>query len=124
MRKILVTLFAILSTFLISNFLFEKINLYYELWWLDIPMHIFGGFLFALLFIYFSIYKKSSSKYLSINYKNILLFVLFIGVIWEVYEYLHDIMRDQVWRGWTDTIKDLCNDMFGASIAYIIKRKK
>jgi hypothetical protein len=124
MYKILFTLFAILLTFLVSDLLFEKANLYYELRWLDIPMHMLGGFLFASLFIYFSLYKKSNNKYLKINYKNIIIFVLFVGVVWEVYEYIHDIIRQVEWRGVGDTSKDLVNDIIGASIAFLLNKNK
>jgi hypothetical protein len=124
MYKILFTLFAILLTFLVSDLLFEKANLYYELRWLDIPMHMLGAFLFASLFIYFSLYKKSNNKYLKINYKNIIIFVLFVGVVWEVYEYIHDIIRQVEWRGVGDTSKDLVNDIIGASIAFLLNKNK
>lgn len=86
--------------------------------WLDIPMHIWGGFLFGSLFIFCSDFKNSKSSWVLI-----LLFVFIIGFVWEVYEYIHDIYYVVQWGGWLDTIKDLCDDLIGGAIAYFLFAK-
>jgi hypothetical protein len=50
----LVTLFAI------SRYLFEPMYLYYELPWLDIPMHVLGGFGVASLAIALLLLRKKT----------------------------------------------------------------
>ncbi len=118
MRNIIFTLLAIICTFSISQFVFNPLNLYYEIWWLDIPMHILGGALFALLFVNLSTYFK-----LKLEVKSLLIFVFFVGLVWEVYEYSMYVYFNYDWGGMYDSIKDLFDDMLGASIALYINNK-
>ncbi len=108
----------LLAEFLISWFVFEPLHLYYEIWWLDIPMHIFGGFGVAWFFIsLFTVLKKSHAL------RVILFCTLLIAVSWEIFERILDIFAIRAWNGWVDTIKDLIDGMIGALIAYKIFSK-
>lgn len=94
-------------------------HLYYELRWLDIPMHIMGGFGVASL----------ASALLSHTKKPISFWKLFIvytvaALSWELYEYAHDIVTYSDWNGWFDTVKDFIDGCIGMSIAYLFIRKK
>lgn len=116
MKRILGVLSLLLLTFIISRFIFEPANFFYEFPWLDIPMHILGGYLIGILLVSLSIYNKTF-----IN-KQFFFWVLFIVMVaWEVYEYkrgavLYDKLFDYV-----DTLKDVVFGYLGAYIAY--KRK-
>jgi hypothetical protein len=44
MKQIMLSALYLLTLFSISEFIFNPTYLYYEIVWLDIPMHIFGGF--------------------------------------------------------------------------------
>ena len=126
MRNILFTLLAIAATFSVSQWVFNPLRLYYEIWWLDIPMHILGGFLFSLLFLSFLEYFSSNGKVNSKIQKNkkvLLLFVFFIGLVWEIYEYSMYVYFNYDWGGIYDTIKDLCDDMLGALIGLYLYNK-
>lgn len=104
------------SAFLMFHFfVLIKYDFYYIVPWIDIPMHIFGGFLIGLFFIIFN--KKE--KYIE-SFFYIFLAVISVGIIWEVYEYISDLTNIREWKGLVDTVKDLLNDVFGAFISYTL----
>lgn len=119
MKNIFLSAGFILVLFLISNYIFEPTYLYYEIWWLDIPMHILGGAGFSALFI--SILNYQNRK---ITFSKIIIAVMIIGVLWEIYEYSIHIFLGRDWNGMLDTIKDLFDDFLGASFAYYLSNKK
>jgi hypothetical protein len=117
LSKIFIILFCIFLTYIISEKVLLPFNFYLEYKWLDIPMHIIGAFLFTKLFL-----EIINSKY--INFKTVLFFILFIGIGWEVLEYIKDITNLKSFVGWTDTFKDIFNDVFGAYLAFALNKKK
>jgi hypothetical protein len=122
LNKIFLTICVGVSLFLISKFVFDPLNLFYEITWLDIPMHIFGGLLLAALYIYSSEYKNDSRKFKLPKIKNILFFVVLVSAFWEVYEYIMDLSSYRIWNGWLDTISDFINALAGACVAYLAHR--
>lgn len=118
MKPISFSLIFLFVLFAVSQFIFTPMYLYYEIWWLDIPMHILGGLGVAML-------AFSSLKYQNkeISFAKIILFVMIIGVLWEIYEYLMHIISLKDWNGILDTIKDLFDDFLGASLVYFYKIK-
>ncbi len=118
MKHIIISASYLIILFCLSKFVFDPSYLYYELWWLDIPMHIMGGFGVASLTGAILSYKGNS-----VSYKKLYLTYIMIAVTWEAYEYIHDVMFAQDWGGWVDTIKDLINGFIGMSIAYLFVRK-
>ena len=118
--KIVNIVFILMCIFL-AYYISEKIlipfNFYLEYKWLDVPMHILGSFLFTNLFI--NIIK---SKY--INFRNILIFILFIGISWELLEYIKDVINLNNFPGWLDTFKDLFDDVLGAYAAFRFYKNK
>jgi len=121
MFKIFLSSFLVLAIFCVSNFIFEPLKLYYILPYLDIPMHIFGGF--AIGFMVISILEHFSNLNIKVTLLNILIAVLFVGIIWEVYEYIYDILEIRMWGGMSDTIKDLFDDLIGAAISFKLCQK-
>ena len=111
------TLF-LLFQYLISEYVFERLNLYYELPWLDIPMHLVGGFGVAWFSI--SLYKVLRKSY---TLKNILVATLSVAVTWEVFEFTLDVLSVRVWTGWLDTTTDVLNGIIGALVAYKVFSK-
>jgi hypothetical protein len=118
MYKILFATLLILGIFSLSHFVFEPMDLYFILPNLDIPMHILGGFAFGLFFI--SIFEYRSYKFTLLN---IMLLVLFVGIVWEVYEWVSDIINLRTYGGWVDTVKDIFDDMLGAYLSFKICQK-
>ena len=128
--KVVIILFLILATQLFSEMFLIPNDLYYIIPWLDIPMHILGGFLFGCLFMFFV--EMVSLDYVKINFLkrfepkllHLFYFILFVGVTWEIYEYMNDIVNYREWRGVLDSVKDLFDVCLGAFGAYYLLKNK
>lgn len=101
-------------------------TLYFTYKWLDIPMHLFGGFVVALLGVcLYILYKKKIDKVFF--WVLILLFVLVIGSFWEIFELSMSVMYHMQTMNLTniyDTISDLINDTIGGVAALYLSHKK
>jgi hypothetical protein len=103
----------LLSIFLVSQYVFNPLNLYFELPWLDIPMHIIGGFAVSLLLITgLPIIKKQPTLI------KVILGTLVVMILWEVYEFYLDVNDMRTWIGWQDTLSDVFNGFLGMFIGY------
>ncbi len=118
MKQIITSALYLLMIFALSHFIFEPANLYYELPWLDIPMHIMGGFGIASLVAAIATYNDKSVSYLMV-------FTTYTvaALLWETYEYSQGVVNYVTGNGWTDTIKDYIDGLIGASLAYFFIRK-
>lgn len=92
--------------------------MYYEIWWLDIPMHILGGVGVASL-----AYSVFSYKKIKTSYKNLIVAFLVIAFVWEVYEYILDKNIYDTVSDYLDTVWDTINGIIGVSIAYLFIKK-
>lgn len=99
-------------------FVFDPTHLYYELPWLDIPMHILGGFGVASFVAAFLSYNGKK-----VSYTKLFIAYGVVAVAWELYEYVHDLMLVREWNGWFDTIKDLTDGALGMSLFYWFNKK-
>lgn len=119
MKKIIYSLLYLAILFFVSRFIFDQSNLYYEIWWLDIPMHILGGLGVAALAVSILNYKN-----FEITFGRIVIAFFLVAIVWEIYEYICSSGGDYIWGGWFDTIKDMINGFLGASIVYLIYKKQ
>ncbi len=92
-------------------------HLYFQFWWLDIPMHMLGGLWIALFGL--SIYYRSSRFEGREHSKGFILvfsvaLTLSIGLFWEIYEFFVDHAVGDSGRELADTLADLVNDLIGA----------
>jgi hypothetical protein len=95
-------------------------HLLFYFWWLDIPMHILGGFWIALasLTAYFSLSPALEKDHSSVVVGSIALAAtLTIGIFWEVYEFGVQHAVGDFGIGLSDTLKDLVDDLIGAVLA-------
>lgn len=118
---------AILSLILLGIHWYADTNsLYFTYKWLDIPMHLFGGFVVALLGVcLLSFLHKKIEK--SIFFILVVLFVLVVGLSWEVFELFMNIVyhiRTIDLANIYDTIFDLINDVIGAVVVLYFAYKK
>ena len=118
MKHIISSTLYLIILLCLSKFIFDPTYLYYEIPWLDIPMHVMGGFGVASLVLAVSAYKKKKMTFVSV-----LLIYLFIAVGWEVYEFIQDTMNNVSWNGWEDTLSDIANGAIGSSVAYYLLKK-
>lgn len=102
----------------LSVFVFDPTHLYYELPWLDIPMHVLGGFGVVCLVFSIARYLKKS-----ISFKVVIFSYLIVAIGWELYELVHDIIRQTEWNDVTDTVADVINGALGGLVAYFFFKK-
>lgn len=119
MRQIIISGFFILALLCLSVFIFDPSNLYFEIPWLDIPMHMLGGFGVASFVIAVATYGKQK-----FSLAQVLVLYLCVAVTWELYEFIKDVIVHHVaWNGWHDTLWDITNGALGATVAFLIFKK-
>lgn len=118
MKHIIISSLYLIILFCLSKFVFEPSYLYYELSWLDIPMHIMGGFGVASLTGAILSYNG-----IKVSYAKLFLAYIFVALAWEAYEYVHNMLVMGEWSGWFDTVKDVLDGFIGMSVAYLFVRK-
>lgn len=104
----------------ISVTIFDRLHLYDEFIWLDIPMHFIGGFL-AFGFL------ESVLRYKKIKHDMLLTLAIFLiaASVWELNEYFVREVTERTWFGFFDTIKDYCMGAFGLFFGhYVLYTKK
>ncbi len=103
----------------LAHVLASYFSLYFIWRWYDIPMHILGGALIALIALWgwwlsgwFKIPR--TKKWL---WWGTLLSMLIVAVLWEVWEYVFGLTGNRnTTEQVIDTIKDLFDDIIGAVI--------
>lgn len=94
-------------------------HLFFYIWWLDIPMHLVGGFWVGLsILTYYFSYQHQFPKNDSVRFAVLLAVVGAFGVSlgWEVFEFTVDRLNGIVRFDLIDTISDICNGVIGASV--------
>ena len=119
-EKLLKYIIILMVLMFLANELTFKFHLQYSIWWLDIPLHFFGGVWVGLFFLYV-FYQKN---YLLKDVAGVLLCVLCIGIFWEVFEYIvfNRIGGDSF--NLTDTLSDIGFDILGGFCAILYLWKK
>ncbi len=130
-RKIVLKHLVILMFFMfIADILAGSFFWYYTIFWFDMIMHFLGGFWVGLFFIwFFSIVGLPAPKWVKdlnssrkLIFKTIL-FVLFIGISWEVFEIIVKNHIGQEPFSILDTTSDIFFDLSGgvSAILYFFK---
>ena len=112
-RRFLFASCAVLAILLAVDLAGLSYSLYWSIWWYDIPVHIIGGAGIALLAAWALALKGKQPSFFAC-----MLMVLIAGLGWEVFEAyfgLTEFPQDTI-----DTIKDLCDDVLGGSVAFIL----
>lgn len=102
-------------------------HLYFFIWWLDIPVHIFGGLwvgLLSLVLYYHSDYVPHKEHSVLLTIAIALSSALVIGLMWEIYEFVVDRAMEANEMQLGDALKDLCDDLLGGIIAAVIFIRK
>ncbi len=118
-HKIFIRAVFLLALVYFLNYLAEVFYLHWTTWWYDVMLHHLGGACAgtAFLYFYFDFLKLSRfEKVKAVGYT--FMFVLFIGVAWEIYELLHhDTSLSNGIYYYRDTISDLIADSVGGFFA-------
>lgn len=119
-KKLAKRLIYLIFFILVVNFLANKFYWYSAISYFDMFMHFLGGFWLGLFFLYLFPTKENYSIFIL----KMLLFILLIGVGWEVFEILvNDVLVKNPFN-YLDTISDIFFDLFGGVMAglYFFKR--
>ncbi len=110
--------FLMLFIFLANNVALE-LYWYYSIWYFDMLMHFLGGLWEGLFFIYVFYVRKQILTHLF----SIILFVLLIGILYEVFEFFLSVISHDPFSI-LDTTSDIFFDLLGGSFAilYFFKR--
>lgn len=118
-QKIIKKLATIIVFLAIISFLASKFYWYYAIWWLDIPMHFLGGVVVSFLFFYIFyswLLNKNFSKKLFLS----LIFVLIVGLGWEIFEYIfNNLIKGDLFY-LKDTLEDLFFDILGSIVGFFV----
>jgi|GEM_PF-440396 len=97
-----------------------RFNLYFSIWWFDIPMHFLGGLWSGLFVIFYSLLRTHSrgeapshTRVLCVGLGAAIVF----GLAWELYEYLFGFTFTTKSSYGFDTIVDMILDMLGGLTA-------
>ena len=116
--RLLVTQLVILLPLAITSWFAVEYFLYWRIWWLDMPMHFFGGMWAGLCGMWILAHRKIPASLLWC-----LAFALFVGVAWEIFEYSEGIASSYHFSYPFDTAKDLAMDLLGAAFGWIFARR-
>lgn len=127
MRKKL-SQYALLVVVLVffANLLAYKFYWYNSIWWYDMFMHTMGGIFLAVLagIAFVKTYEGQIRQEIIVS---TLLFVLTVGLGWELFEYAVQILlKPEPFVNISDSVSDLICDMTGGIIGtyFVLKAKK
>lgn len=95
---------------------------YFYHWWLDVIMHLVGGFWIGLVTLAIIQWKLKRALPLKERMAYAFLLAFGIGVLWEMFELLTDTsfaLEPYVYNA-TDTFSDLLNDLIGGVFAGLV----
>ena len=119
-KKLAKRLIYLIFFIFVVNFLANKFYWYSAIWYFDMMMHFLGGFWVGLVYVYLFPPRDSLRNTI---WKG-LLFVLCIGIGWEVFEIIvNDIVAKNPFD-YLDTASDIFFDLSGGLCAILYTWKK
>lgn len=115
-----VFIFVIISS---VNLFSLEYRWYQEFFWFDMPMHFLGGLASFLLLVYLMHEKCANHHFHKSFLVKILFLALAVGVAWEVYEYLAQIIISHDRWNYVDTLSDLLFDTIGGILGLLLIKK-
>ena len=113
----------------IFQYLAMKFNLYWTSGWIDIPMHIIGGFWIAITALWMSLlvnHIDAINGYRKKSFIVMILAVIAVAILWELFELIFKITSISQPNYFLDTLSDISNGIVGGLFAffYFIASKK
>lgn len=100
------------------HFIAIEFYLYWTYLWLDMPVHLLGGFCVALGFSILPLFRvRVPARMRTVGWYTLV--VLAVGVAWEIFEYLSGISLVDGDIFIIDTSIDLILDMLGGVLGYV-----
>jgi hypothetical protein len=116
-RALFFAQFGVVSLVGVMHVLALNYSLYWHYIWLDLPVHFLGGMWAALFFAWLCSYWPLRE---ADGFATTMLFVLAIGLGWEVFELFVGVPREANFA--FDTGLDLLMDLCGGLAGYAISR--
>ena len=118
-KYLLLTSFLIILFIAIMHSFALELRWYFTHRWIDILMHVLGGFWVAVtsLWIYLEYTKR---EVISRKQKLFIIFlpIILLGICWEVFELMSGNTFMHTSNFYTDSISDTVNNLIGGVIAY------
>jgi hypothetical protein len=114
-KEILKRMAQVVFFIFILNTVAKLLYWYTSVWWFDMPMHFLGGFFLGFFVVYVFSLK---------DVYKIFLYILIIGIGWEVFELIfNNIIAGQPFIV-LDTFSDICFDLSGglSAILYLCQK--
>lgn len=102
------------------NYLAMQFYWYTSIWYFDMIMHFLGGIWVGFMVIWFFKIEEISLK----TILQIILSVLFIGVLWEIFEIMLNDYTTQNPFNILDTVSDVFCDLAGGTFAILYFLRK
>jgi len=125
-KSLLFASFIVFIILLIVHLVGIKFYFYWDSRWYDNMAHFLGGFGTALLSLWILFTSGIFGKYKPTSKQIMLASIvcgIFIGVGWEIFEYLNDISAP-IGSYWSDTSYDFISDIVGAFVAGLMASNK
>ena len=128
-KKLLFISFITALFIMVFHYLSLKYSWYWTFKWLDIPIHIVGGFWVSLTALWVSLKIRHIDNINGYKKKALLVMlvsVLVVAIFWEIFELIFKITSLHSINYWQDSLGDISNSFIGGVIAflYFIKNKK
>lgn len=128
-KKLLLTSLFTIVLILVFHYLSLKYSWYWTYRWLDIPVHIIGGFWISLMALWVCLKIKHIDSILDYRKRAfiVMLFsVLVVATLWEIFELLFSVTSIDLVGYWFDSIGDIVSGLFGGLVAFLffIKNRK
>lgn len=119
-KKILISLFSLTVLLFFLHGIATVFELYWSVWWIDIVNHLVGGAVVSMIgvLLWLNGKEKRPPKPL-----ELLLFVLFVSIAWEVFEFSFGLMSFSEKGVKFDTSLDIVMDLLGILVARFLLRK-
>ena len=115
-RQKILKILTILMFFIFGFHLFgSSLHWDYTTWWFDMILHFLGGFWVGLFFLYVFYVRKAILQPLS----YVVIFVLLIGLLWELFEFYANNYIGTYPFDIIDTTSDMFLDIFGGFCAIL-----
>src|SRR3989344_2449356 len=107
-------------------FLAIRHDLFWHLWWYDIPMHFLGGVVLGGLGIWLAgeLQMWRGNAGVDATGLTVVFFVMCIGGAWEIFEYSTGNTFNTIGSYPLDIVKDLVMDLTGALAIFLYFRRK
>jgi ABC-type enterochelin transport system permease subunit len=127
-KLLLISILTILFIAIFHYFALKN-SWYWTFRWLDIPVHVVGGFWVSLTVLWICLKIKHIDSINGYKKKALIVMlssVLIVAIFWEIFELVSGVTSLHNVGYWQDSLSDISNSFVGGIIAflYFIKNKK